>query len=123
MRDTWIEFHREIEKVVDAGENQVVVFFRLRGTARASGVPVDEQVKTIFELKGGRLYRMVVFRDRDEALKAAGLGSRLARVSVRCSSRAKRKRPALLYQPVTTSVVIGIARASAWRTTERDSAR
>jgi ketosteroid isomerase-like protein len=73
MRDTWIEFHREIEEIVDAGDEQVVVFFRLRGTARASGVPVDEQVTTVFELKRGRLYRMVVFRDREKALKAAGL--------------------------------------------------
>jgi steroid delta-isomerase-like uncharacterized protein len=73
MRDTWTEFHRDIEEMIDAGENQVVVFFRLRGTARASGVPVDEQVTTVFELKAGRLYRMVVFRDREEALAAAGL--------------------------------------------------
>jgi ketosteroid isomerase-like protein len=73
IRDTWTEFHRDIEKMIDAGGDQVVVFFHLRGMARASGVPVDEQVTTIFRLRGGRLYRMVVFRDRDEALEAAGL--------------------------------------------------
>lgn len=73
MRDTWTEFHRDIEKMIDADDDQVVVFFRLRGTARASGVPVDEQVTTVFELKAGRLYRMVVFRNREEALAAAGL--------------------------------------------------
>lgn len=73
MRDTWTEFHRDIEEMMDAGDNQVVVFFRLRGTARASGVPVDEQVTTVFELRKGLLYRMVVFRDREEALEAVGL--------------------------------------------------
>jgi hypothetical protein len=30
---------REIEEVTDAGGDQVVVFFRLHGTARASGIP------------------------------------------------------------------------------------
>jgi ketosteroid isomerase-like protein len=73
MRDTWSEFHRDIEEMFDAGDDQVVVFFHLRGTARASGVSVDEDVTTVFRLRNGQLYRMVVFRDRDEALKAAGL--------------------------------------------------
>jgi len=73
MRDTWTEFHRDIEGMRDAGGDQVVVFFHLRGTARASGVPVDEHVTTVFRLREGRLYRMVVFRDRAEALEAAGL--------------------------------------------------
>lgn len=73
MRDAWAEFHREIEEVRDAGDDRVVVFFRLQGVARASGVPVDERVTTVFDLREGHLLRMVVFRDRDEALKAAGL--------------------------------------------------
>jgi ketosteroid isomerase-like protein len=73
MRDTWSEFHRDIERVIDAGGDKVVVFFRLRGTARVSGVPLEERVTTVFQLREGRLYRMVVFRNRDEALKAAGL--------------------------------------------------
>jgi ketosteroid isomerase-like protein len=73
MEDAWAEFIREIEEVRDAGSDQVVVFFRLRGTARASGVPVDERVTTVFHLRAGRLRRMVVYRDRDDALKAAGL--------------------------------------------------
>jgi ketosteroid isomerase-like protein len=73
MKDAWAEFHRDIEEVTDAGSDQVVVFFRLVGTARASGVPVDERVTTVFRLREGRLHRMVVYRDRDEALEAAGL--------------------------------------------------
>jgi ketosteroid isomerase-like protein len=73
MSDAWAEFHREIEEIRDAGSDQVVVFFRLLGTARASGVPVDERVTTIFRLREGRLRRMVVYRDRDEALEAARL--------------------------------------------------
>jgi ketosteroid isomerase-like protein len=60
--------------VRDAGSDRVVVFFRLWGTARASGVPVDERVATVFQLREGRLHRMVVYRNRHEALEAAGLG-------------------------------------------------
>jgi steroid delta-isomerase-like uncharacterized protein len=73
MRDTWSEFHRDIEKMIDAGDERVVVFFGLRGTARASGAPVEEEVTTVFRLREGRLHRMVVYRDREEALKDAGL--------------------------------------------------
>src|SRR5687768_10657848 len=73
MRDTWTEFHRDVQRVIDAGDDRAVVFFRLRGTARASGVPVDENVTTVFELRNRRVHRMVVFRDRREALEAVGL--------------------------------------------------
>jgi ketosteroid isomerase-like protein len=73
MSDTWTEFHRDIEKVIDAGAGKVVVYFHLRGTARVSRVPLEERVTTVFQLRKGRLYRMVVFRDADEALRAAGL--------------------------------------------------
>jgi ketosteroid isomerase-like protein len=73
MADTWTEFHRDIEQMIDAGDDRVVVFFHLRGVARGSGVPVDDHVTTVFHLRGGRLHRMVVFRDRAEALKAAGV--------------------------------------------------
>jgi ketosteroid isomerase-like protein len=73
MRDTWTEFYRDVQRVIDAGDGRAVVFFRLRGTARASGVPVDEDVTTVFELRNKRVSRMVVFRDRQEALQSAGL--------------------------------------------------
>jgi ketosteroid isomerase-like protein len=73
IRDTWSEFHRDIEEIIDAGGDQVIVSFHLRGTARASGVSVDENVTTVFRLRNGQLYRMIVFRDRDDALEAAGL--------------------------------------------------
>ena len=73
MRDTWADFRRDIEGVTDAGGDRVVVFFHLQGIARASGVPVDERVTTVFRIRQGRLHRMVVFRNRDDALEAAGL--------------------------------------------------
>jgi ketosteroid isomerase-like protein len=73
MRDAWAEFQRDIEDVIDAGENQVVVFFHLRAIARASGVSMDQQVTTVFRLREGRLSRMVVFRDRAKALESTRL--------------------------------------------------
>jgi hypothetical protein len=33
----------------------------------------QQRVTTVFHLREGRLRRMVVYRDRDEALEAAGL--------------------------------------------------
>ena len=34
---------------------------------------VEEEIHPVFELRGGRLLRLHLFTDRDEALEAAGL--------------------------------------------------
>jgi ketosteroid isomerase-like protein len=72
---TSTEFHRDVEGMIDAGGDQVVVSFHLRGTARVSGVSVDEHMTTVVGLRQGRLHRIVVFRDRAAALEAAGLSA------------------------------------------------
>src|SRR3954471_3872289 len=53
----------------DAGE-QVVVFVRLSGRARGSGVPVDSDLAHVFRFRGGLVDQWHTYADRDEALKA-----------------------------------------------------
>src|SRR5688500_8412350 len=63
----------ELERLIDAGGDRVVAFFHQRAVGRASGVPVDLRMATLYELEGGRIVRMRHFLDREVALEAAGL--------------------------------------------------
>ena len=64
----------EIERLryVDAGDS-VVVFCRSSGRGRVSGVELEVESIHVWELRDGKVGRLVTYLDRDEALKAAGL--------------------------------------------------
>jgi ketosteroid isomerase-like protein len=64
--EAWEEFSLELEHAIPLGD-RVVVLNRLRGRGKASGIPVDSEVGCIFDLRNGRIVRMV-FCDREEAL-------------------------------------------------------
>jgi hypothetical protein len=51
----------------------VLVFVRLRGCARASGVPIDAPFAHVISFRGKLIERWHAFADRDEALEAVGL--------------------------------------------------
>ena len=51
----------------------VVVPVRASATGRESGVPVDLRIAHVWELRGGRVVRWVVYGSRAEALEAVGL--------------------------------------------------
>ena len=56
-----------------SGSGGVVAAGRLRIRGRTSSLEFEEQVAIVFELRSGRLLRMLLFTDRAEALEAAGL--------------------------------------------------
>ena len=62
----------ELERLIDAGGDRVVAFFHQRAIGRASGIPVELHMGTLYELEDGRVVRMRHFIDREEALEAAG---------------------------------------------------
>jgi ketosteroid isomerase-like protein len=64
----------EPERFFDNGD-QVVVFARLSGEGRGSGVQVDVRPAHVLTLRGGKVTRLEVFpeRDRKAVLEAAGL--------------------------------------------------
>jgi ketosteroid isomerase-like protein len=74
---TWTEdfsdFTVEVEDVIDAHENQVVVIQRQRGTGKASGAPVNLRTAYIFRVEARQVVRIGVFLDPTKALEAAGL--------------------------------------------------
>ncbi len=61
----------EAEEIYDAGDD-VVVFIRMHGRGKGSGVEVEVPVAHLCTLRDGKLVRIRVLA-RDEAMEAAGL--------------------------------------------------
>jgi ketosteroid isomerase-like protein len=70
---SWQSYRQEIERILDAGENGVLVFMRLVAAGRHSGAPVDFPWAMVVTLRDAKAISSQAFLDRDEALKAVGL--------------------------------------------------
>jgi ketosteroid isomerase-like protein len=70
--DTWADFTLKAEEFIPAGDS-LVVRVRQQGVARISGVPTDEHYFTVWSFRGRKVIRIENFRERAEALEAAGL--------------------------------------------------
>jgi ketosteroid isomerase-like protein len=66
------EFEAGPEEIIDAGDKVVVVVFQ-RGVGRASGIPVERRVGQVWTVREGLAVTWQIFRDRAEALEAAGI--------------------------------------------------
>ena len=62
----------EAERFVEIGDS-VLIFVRHTGTAKVSGLPIDEEFADLMTLRDGRIIRCVQYRDRAQALEAVGL--------------------------------------------------
>jgi ketosteroid isomerase-like protein len=71
--EIWDDFQLEPEELIDAGD---IVFAaaRISGTGRGSGVEAEMRIFAIWTLREGKVSRVTGgYRDRAEALEAAGL--------------------------------------------------
>lgn len=68
----WERWTVEVERVIDAGGDHVVVFIRETGRS-ASGLDMDERHAELYRIRDGRIVRRQGFSDPNDALKAAGL--------------------------------------------------
>jgi ketosteroid isomerase-like protein len=66
------EIGAEVGELIDAGD-QVLAVIREREVGRASGVPVEATHVAVWTLAHGKVIRMQMFDDRQQALKAVGL--------------------------------------------------
>ena len=73
VRDTYEDFELRIERMVDAGEEDVVVLAHYTGTGRGSGVPVAGEHGYVWTVRGGVAVRFRWFQSHQEALGAAGV--------------------------------------------------
>ena len=72
--EVWERFTAEVEQIERTPEeDRVFAAMRLRGTGKGSGVETVEPLYWVADLRGGRLYRISEYNNRDEALAAAGL--------------------------------------------------
>ena len=71
----WDEFEDariEVHELVDAGD-QVLASVTLQGRGRQSGADVAWDLWHLWWIKGGKAVRGQAFRDKEQALEAAGL--------------------------------------------------
>ena len=72
LADTWGKWRFEPERFLEAGD-RVVVFARILAEGGASGVPIEVEVTHVWTVHDGRATSLDAYRDRSQALEAAGL--------------------------------------------------
>jgi ketosteroid isomerase-like protein len=72
LRATWGEWRFEPERFLGSGD-RVVVLGRILAEGGASGVPIEFETAHVWTVRGNRATSMHAYRDRTEALEAAGL--------------------------------------------------
>jgi ketosteroid isomerase-like protein len=82
LRDTLPDFHLVIERLEPIGSDRVLAFLRVSATGRASGITAAAGVRSatgrdlpsanVYDFAGGKIRRIRVFLDRQEALDAVG---------------------------------------------------
>jgi ketosteroid isomerase-like protein len=77
FRAAWMEpyddYSYEVEEILDAGGNQVVVTLYQRGKPRGSDSWIDSRYGFVYTIEGGLIQRAQVYASANEALEAAGL--------------------------------------------------
>jgi ketosteroid isomerase-like protein len=72
--ESWDEHRVEVEEVIDAGD-QVVVLHRETMRGKSSGLDLELEAAVLIDFKDGRIVRLQGFIDRAAALEAAGIGT------------------------------------------------
>lgn len=67
----WEDFRMDLLELIDAGDGVVVSVTRHRGRGRQSGIEMDFEVFYVHRLNEGKLARLEMFFDREQALAAA----------------------------------------------------
>jgi ketosteroid isomerase-like protein len=68
----WEDFTMEAEEIAMASDS-VLVSVRQHGMGRVSGAPTEMRYFTLWSFRGSKVIRVESFRERAEALEAAGL--------------------------------------------------
>jgi ketosteroid isomerase-like protein len=72
LREVWTEWHVTPERIV-AADDRVVSIETVRGRGRGSGLETEARYASIWTFANGRVTRVELGFDPDEALKAVGL--------------------------------------------------
>ena len=72
ISDDWSQRAVELDRLVEVGD-EVVLRGRFQARGRSSGVEVDAPAAWVVSLRDGRVVRLRVYTDPQEALEAVGL--------------------------------------------------
>jgi ketosteroid isomerase-like protein len=70
--EPWESFYVEVERLIDAG-NEVVVLAHNRGHTERGGGAVESESAAIWSVRKGKIVKVRFYLERAEALEAAGL--------------------------------------------------
>ena len=70
--EVWEDYRIEAEEYIDVGD-RIVVVGRAYGTARGSGLELDQNLFFLWTARNGKLGSVEMLRNRAEALAAVGL--------------------------------------------------
>jgi ketosteroid isomerase-like protein len=74
VREPWDSIHVEVEEITEAADDRVFFALLLTGRGKGSGVEAPElRVWSVTWFADGKVTKRKVFRERAEALEAAGL--------------------------------------------------
>jgi ketosteroid isomerase-like protein len=68
----WEGFQMDLLEIIDVSQDVVVSVTRHRGRGRESGIEMEFEVCYVHHLPGGKLARLEMFFNREQALEAAG---------------------------------------------------
>ena len=71
--DAGPDFKITIEHLEAIGPDRVLALGRNTATGRASGIPTEAATGNVYDFAGGKIQRIRIFFDREQALEAAGL--------------------------------------------------
>ena len=66
-------FRAEVEETIDIDDNRVLGVAAVRGEGRASGLPIDLVLPTVYTLRDRRIVRVEAYDTKAQALEAVGL--------------------------------------------------
>jgi ketosteroid isomerase-like protein len=69
----WEDFRMDLIEIIDAGDEVAVSVTRHRGRGRGSGIEMDFEVFYVQRGRDGKLARVEMYFNREQALEAAGL--------------------------------------------------
>jgi hypothetical protein len=67
----WVDLRFELRELIDFGDEVMAESWQ-QGRGRGSGVEVSEEIFSVWTLRAGKIVRQRMFRDRAQALEAAG---------------------------------------------------
>jgi hypothetical protein len=73
IEDAGPDFRIDVERMQAVGDNNVIVDMRTSATGRTSGIVNGTESTNVYDFVEGKISRIRIFLDRDEALKAVGL--------------------------------------------------